>query len=544
MNLPDSLPAPSWVESGARPKDGLDLLGLRQPAQVISAVLLNGVTTVTPSVRYLSFRSFIAHSYTQSKLPEDLARFQDYAGRVETAVAFANLIENPNALGVLGSTKGKKILESSPSSFPLQPLVDELAVNIYAGPSDRNQLGLSFATDSGIPGLTKERGLALARIASTTISRSELGSRFWKGEAITLANRAQLEELAQYVSVSAIPEEEREFLTNILIPERPLATDIGRIGTYGTLLQLAQAKRGRPDDDALLVAAIQTDESISAEFAVTLDGWLRYCVRDLIAVAHEVVFEQVVETLGRFTDSENYANADEIVESYVSELDDQTTLLQELQLVSQDEDLRQLSFRQLFSRIQQATRHGRMESDGLYRWRGELDELAIIQTALAARRAGTCAACLLPVSWVLSLCRSPIDSSLLDGDSDDFLSHQGWARFGLRQVIHPFAQEFLKEDQSLVQVISDLTRRTVDQHLRVVWSRLAQDPLRDVAVLNAEGELWGYRTDFSAGRTASRLRQALNWLQQLKLINDSGLTSDGEIVLKRALSSLRNGVAE
>ena len=543
MNLPDSLPAPAWVESGSRPKDGLDLLGLRQPAQVISAALLNGVTTVTPSVRYLSFRSFIAHSYAQSKLPDDLERFQDYAARVETAFAFANLLENPNAAGVLGSTKGRKILESSPSSFPLQPLVDDLAVNIYAGPSDRNQLGLSFATDSGIPGLTKERGLALARMASATISQSELGSRFSKGENITLANRSQLEELARHVSVSAIPEEEREFLTHILIPEKPLATDIGRIGTYGALLQLAQAKGGRPADDALLVAAIQTDESMPGEFAATLDGWLRYCVRDLVAVAHEVVFEQVIETLGRFADGENYVNADEIVESYISELDDQTALLRQLRLVSQDDDLRQLPFRQLYSRIEQATRHERMESDGLYRWRGELDELAVIHTALASRREGKCAACLLPVSWVLSLCRSPVDSSLPD-DSEDFLSHQGWARFGLRQVIHPFVQKFLNADQSLVQVISDLTRRTVDQHLRVVWSRLAQDPLRDVAVLNADGELWGYRTDFSAGRTASRLRQALNWLQQLNLINDSGLTADGETVLRRALSALRNGVVE
>lgn len=543
MNLPDSLPAPAWVESGARPKKGLDLLGLRQPAQVISAALLNGVTTVTPSVRYLSFRSFVAHSYLQSKLPDDLERFQDYAVRVETAIAFANLIENLNTPGVLGSTKGKKILKSSPSSFALQPLVDDLGVNIYAGPSDRKQLGLSFETDSGIPGLTKERGLPLARMASATISQCELGSRFSKGEAITLSNRSQLEELAQHVSVSAIPEEEREFLTNILVPERPLITDLGRIGTYGTLLQLAQAKRGRPADDALLVAAIQADDSLPPEFVATLDGWLRYCVRDLVAVAHEVVFEQVIETLGRFTDAENYANADDIVASYVNQIDDQSALLQELGLLKNGEDFKRLSFSQLRDRIERATRPRQRESDGLYRWTGALDELALIRVAEAARKRGTCAACLLPVAWVISLCRCTVDSSVPD-DTEDFLSHQGWARFGLRQVIHPFVQKFLKEDQPLVQVISDLTRRTVDQHLRVVWSRLAQDPLRDVAVMNADGELWGFRKAFRSGRTASRLRQALNWLQQLKLINDSGLTADGETVLKRALSALRNGVVE
>jgi hypothetical protein len=541
LNLPQSLPIPAWVESGARPKDGLDLLGLRQPAQVISTVLLNGVTTVTPSVRYLSVRSFIALCYAQSKLPDEWGHFRDYAARVETAVAFANLIENPNASGVLGSIEGKKIVDSSPAKFLLQPLVKQLAVNIYAGPSD--QLALSFATDSGIPGLTKERGLALARIASANISQSELGSRFCNGEVIKHANQSQLEEFAQYVSVSVIPENEREFLTNTLIPEKPLATDLGRIGTYGALLHLAQAKQGRLADDALLVTSISQNDIIPSEFGATLDGWLRYCVRDQIAVVHEVVFEQVIETLSSLTSSGNYTNGDEIITTYINEVDDQAALLQQLRLLRRDEDFRKLSFRQLYNRIERATRLGRQESDGLYRWRGELDELALIKTTFAARNEGTCAACMLPVAWVLSLFRSPVDLNLPD-DSEDFLSHQGWARIGLREVIHPYVQKSLTEDQSFVQVIADLTRRTVDQHLRVVWSRLAQDPLRDVAVLNADGEIWGYRTDFRSGRTASRLRQAISWLQQLKLINDTGLTADGELVLNRALNALRFGVVE
>jgi len=51
---------------------------------------------------------------------------------------------------------------------------------------------------------------------------------------------------------------------------------------------------------------------MASEFGPTLDGWLRYCVRDVIAVIHEVVFEQVIETLGRFTDAENYVTADDI----------------------------------------------------------------------------------------------------------------------------------------------------------------------------------------------------------------------------------------
>src|SRR5689334_16163971 len=96
LDLLDSLPEPDWVDSGARPTTGVDILGLRQPAQVISNTLLNGITTVSPSVRYLSFRSWIAHHYVQAKLPQNWGQFWDFAASVETAIAYANLLENPN----------------------------------------------------------------------------------------------------------------------------------------------------------------------------------------------------------------------------------------------------------------------------------------------------------------------------------------------------------------------------------------------------------------------------------------------------------------
>ena len=48
MAVPDSLQAPSWINSGATVTGGLDLLGLRLPVQTIGGSLLDGVTTVTP----------------------------------------------------------------------------------------------------------------------------------------------------------------------------------------------------------------------------------------------------------------------------------------------------------------------------------------------------------------------------------------------------------------------------------------------------------------------------------------------------------------
>jgi hypothetical protein len=45
---------PQLVVSEAKENRGLDLLGLRAPAEAVANRLLNGVTTVTPAIRYLT----------------------------------------------------------------------------------------------------------------------------------------------------------------------------------------------------------------------------------------------------------------------------------------------------------------------------------------------------------------------------------------------------------------------------------------------------------------------------------------------------------
>ena len=54
---------PQLVVSEAKENRGLDLLGLRAPAEAIANRLLNGVTTVTPAIRYLSLRSWLILRY-------------------------------------------------------------------------------------------------------------------------------------------------------------------------------------------------------------------------------------------------------------------------------------------------------------------------------------------------------------------------------------------------------------------------------------------------------------------------------------------------
>jgi hypothetical protein len=124
------------------------------------------------------------------------------------------------------------------------------------------------------------------------------------------------------------------------------------------------------------------------------------------------------------------------------------------------------------------------------------------------------------------------------------LSYQGWRRLGLRDVILPELERFHREDRPLREVAAELAYRTVQQHLQITWSRLQVDLRRDVALLTAEGNQWFSRgKTFAAGRTASRIQQALGWLGQLKLIDAGGITADGDVVLKQAFAVLAEEAA-
>ncbi len=111
---------------------------------------------------------------------------------------------------------------------------------------------------------------------------------------------------------------------------------------------------------------------------------------------------------------------------------------------------------------------------------------------------------------------------------------------GLREIIFPQLERFHREDWSYQDVMAELAHRTLEQHLRISWARMRTDPHRDVALLSSDGENWTLRKDFKPGRTASRVREACNWLGQLGLLNTGGLTDDGKNLLNRSIQTLRS----
>ena len=534
MQVSDRVPTPEWVDSSAVLIRGLDLLGLRLPVQILGSHLLDGVTTITPSVRYLSILCWSIHVYGKARRPDSSEAFREFAARVEAAVALGNVLVDDSVVGVIGSTEARTLAATGEVVIPLQKLVKQLATSIYSNPGE--QLGLTLPREESFPGITKERGLVLATILGDGIAETSVGRRLNGGTAPDTVSRSALKEFGEAIRLNWIPKVESEALVDAIIPEEPRDNERSRVQTYACLLALADKLGGRPTEVALFAEAEALNRGLPTEFEQILDGWLRYRVRDLIAYVHELSFRHIVEALNEESGrAQGVVEAGDIVGRLLARRDDQVNALADLRLFERGTDLGSLAFAEFHHRC--LDRFGSpVRIRGLNRGEGSLRESEVIRFAEAA---GAGAIALIPVAWVLACWRSDPwtehSSEVFEGVT------AGRSRMGLFDVIRPTVSRYLEEGFSFPDVVADLAFRTADQHLDIAWGRMATDPTRDVGVFLADGENWQSRgNEFYPDRTASRISQATNWLIQLDLIDpDKGLTTSGREVLGRSLEAIR-----
>ena len=181
------VPPPDWVSLDAKETGGLDLLGLRAPVQQIGNHLLNGLTSVTPKLRYLPLLTWIAWKYAQARLPDSAPEFRRFAAAQESAVVMANLVHDGahgrTTLRLIGSDEARKRLRSNNKSLALEPLVKNIGFNIYAAASV--QLNLTFQkANSGLRGVSAEGGLRLAEAFDRVIGPTRYAARLNAGTLI------------------------------------------------------------------------------------------------------------------------------------------------------------------------------------------------------------------------------------------------------------------------------------------------------------------------------------------------------------------------
>ena len=490
--------------------------------------------------RVSSGMATIVEAHHAERLQPVRELFREYAGKVEAAVALGNIIVNSGSRGLLGSDKASEIISTHPESVKLEDLVQQLGINIYAGASD--QLGISFTnpeSSSGIPGIVIERGVPLAKSLQRAFEETELGIKFLSGEAPENTTIEELTEFGIRLRLDHFEPDELEMLINILLPEQPEAASRLRVMTFALLLQLAANHKRLPTEDDVIEVAIDGGSDIHECFHETLDGWLAFAIRDQIAVAHEYVLQEINAELE--TRGSGLVDSAEIIGTLLSREDELASALQDLGLMRAGEALNDLTFAEISDRVIQLSSKEISGRSGLTRWRQGIDELQLIRILQKkTTRAGVLG--VLPVAWLLAVRR--LDEGETENLPAQLLSVQGRSRIGVEQVVIPALATFIQDKARLKDVAAELALRTVYQHLQIAWARFGQDPKKLVAVISSDGRNWAFRNKFYAGRTASRISQAVGWLEQLGLVDASGITETGRKRLDGILNNADPGGAE
>lgn len=535
MPIADTIEAPEWIESGSQLTDGLDLLGLRLPVQTIGGTLLNGVTTVTPSIRYIAIRAWLIYRYGQSHFPDSLSQFTHFSLYAESALVLGNLIENRSMNGLIGADDGIIRLDSTESQIDISPLVKTPAATVYAGPS--YELGISWSRDNKVPGISAERGKPLALAFEKSMYGISLVNKMFDQNPPRQASREELAELGKEARIDQIPDSEREALIAALLPIAPLSNEeFARIGTYAALLKLAKDKGTRPTEKDFFTAACSLTRFGEPLLDLTADGWLTYCVRDAIAISQEAVLDALIDEVKASPEGgRSGVNGLSVILQLLERVEEHNAPLRNLGLIQPSESVADFTFRELVARVEECVSAGLKKERGICRWSSGLTEMNLYNMALSS---GAGALSLAVVIWIVAALRvgTAVSENLLGIEN---LSYQGWRRLGLREVILPEMARLLREDPPVRNVAADFGYRVIQQHLGIAWSRLQVDLKRDVALITSEGNRWFSRDKtFRAGRTQSRLLQALGWITQLKLIDVNGTTADGDYVLTGAMQAL------
>ena len=526
-----TIPAPSWVSTGAVIAEGLDLLGLRQPVQAIGGNLLDGVTSVTPTIRYLSFSCWLLYRYAEARLPDSYKDFSAFAQRAEAALVMGNLLANGRVNGLVGPIRSQRRLEESESELvTLDPVANTPALGIYL--SAAAQLGFFKLRGDAAPQLSKERGLPLALAMDAILSSSPFAQRLTSSSPPDKATTKDLESLGKTVAMNAISKQEVELLGDAVIPEHSTNTESPRVATYASIFSLTDELKRIPGEFEFMEAATRSSGFANHQLENWSDAWLAYEIRDMLAATHECLcFELLEEVNQKGGQGRTPLTPTSVIRALLSNADDLLDALVRLGLAEDDEIVEDLSVKDLVKRVVKATRKKRVLRNGLYRWEGDLTETAVIEAALSLSSGQSV---LVMVAWILVAQR--VSTDLGNHNSQlALLSAEEDRRVGVFDVVVRSVSDWGNDDTSIVEKAAELMNFTIQQHLNIDWSRMATDLKKDVALLSVDEGKWKSRgKQIAAGRTVSRLDQAIGWMAQLGWIDEKGITSTGRRYAERA----------
>lgn len=528
---------PDWVEDAQDNKRVTDPLGLRNPAQAISNQVLQGITTISPNLRYFTFFAWMIWFYDSTSLPKKIADFRDFVARLESAVVIGNMLVNRNFSGLGGVDKAGKIVDEDKPTIKLVKLLKNLQMNAYLGPA--LQLQLVSREDGPIPKLVVEMGESLAHYFHEQVKDSTFIKQLQKNPLLDETTRTDLLEFGNAAKMDFVSETESNLLSEMIlkpIPPNGYNTNGAkrRAMNIRMVMDVCESMGEIPWADNVLMSVSNTESGSIVQdtdvYHLVREGWLAFSIRDMLVFYHEYCLQLVGETVGRMqvggVGSLLRNVVDELTEIAFARAADISISGLDHKLLNEETRINAL-MESLDAELKpEQTIHG------FHRWSSVLSEIQLLDRKLRSYDEGRLV--LLVVAWLLVHYRLNSAGSLAWYNEIRFKDDQD--HLSLRNDILPAVDRWRKESFKLKDALQYIIRKTIKQHLRISYERWALDPRADMAVIVIDDQRVTKGKEFVASRTESRIDTLIGWLRQLGYIEGDGLTEAGQGI-KQSLDS-------
>lgn len=307
---------PQWTELGQ--DTGLDPLGMQRPIEVVYQSLLPGISTITLRLRYYSFFCWLLETYAKRReLTTDYEAFRRFHRRAEALYALISAksgaetgvtgIEWANRqLALVGNQRGDAVVPFDVGADPdaaenLRYLRNRGGAfgGIYA--SQMQDMGLLKLDDPEMPiPFCKQAALPLATAFQDTVGeKAKLFLSVVDQGSVTLG---ELDQLAVFLPSKILDgSAEQQHLASILFGRHHSATDMDqtRRQSLQMILQLAeQLKRPPKAEEAKWVwLGAASSKDVTLPDTDLRKVWALYQVGDLLRMAYEVLLSASLHAL-------------------------------------------------------------------------------------------------------------------------------------------------------------------------------------------------------------------------------------------------------
>ncbi|NVD29119.1 hypothetical protein HUO14_14565 [Parasphingorhabdus flavimaris] len=500
---------PQWTEIGQ--DSGLDPLGMQRPIEVLFQSLLPGISTITLRLRYYSFFAWALEVYAKTKGQTDPRTFNVFHRRAEVLLALASA-RNGSELGVTGiEWAGRQISGVEDGGDSNQVIHFDVAADPDTPPEHRylrnkgGAFGAIYSTQMAEMGLielaNEEIGLPFCTSAALPLAHGfeeAIGDRstdFLQILDTGKASISQLDDLSVCLPSKVVAGSiEQSGLADALLGRlgRPSSGNAARRETIRLLLSQAGKVGKRPRTDDLkwefFELANQPGEGLSSEIC---EAWALYQACDLCRLAYECLLAAALVAVrggpaARLSMQEAVAAL-----TQQAKISGDPSFKDFLASACTDRTIRDVSEAMLA-----AQRRGEI---------GEMVKSSVFLIAQLYRRSKEF---------------SPKVIEWLNVD-DYFQSLVSEARFyeGLLKI---------QTSEAVGRIISE---RVIKRHLWVASRKLRSKAY--TFLLEPDEGVLRYRDDFRVSPSSPRLDQAIQFLEDCKLLDEAGITLLGKEELAR-----------